>query len=129
MRSEVHRLPGPFLERLRRLFPRHKWDSFANTFTESRPTSFRINTLKCTDASQITEELQAQGLRFERVAWYRDAFVLKQGGLRELQSTSLYREGQIYVQSLSSMIPALVLAPREGEEILDLAAAPGRLCA
>ena len=33
--------------------------------------------------------------------------------------------GLIYIQSLSSMLPPLVLDPRSGERILDLCAAPG----
>ncbi len=37
----------------------------------------------------------------------------------------LYAEGAIYLQSLSSMIPALALDPQPGESILDIAAAPG----
>jgi tRNA (cytosine49-C5)-methyltransferase len=45
--------------------------------------------------------------------------------LRALQETPCYRDGKIYVQSLSSMIPVLVLGPQPGETILDLTAAPG----
>jgi len=37
----------------------------------------------------------------------------------------LYREGCIYVQNISSMLPVCVLAPANGEKILDLCAAPG----
>jgi len=38
---------------------------------------------------------------------------------------NLYKEGYYYVQSLSSMIPLLVLNPKPGEKILDICAAPG----
>jgi NOL1/NOP2/sun family putative RNA methylase len=38
---------------------------------------------------------------------------------------NLYKEGYLYVQSLSSMIPPLVLDPKKDEKILDIAAAPG----
>ena len=37
----------------------------------------------------------------------------------------IYNEGKIYIQSLASMIPPLVLDPQPGEKILDLTAAPG----
>ena len=38
---------------------------------------------------------------------------------------TLAEEGLAYVQSLSSMIPAAVLSPKEGEAVLDMCAAPG----
>ena len=37
----------------------------------------------------------------------------------------LYEKGYIYLQSLPSMIPPIVLKPNEGEKVLDLTAAPG----
>ncbi|MBA4251742.1 MAG: hypothetical protein C0425_03725 [Chlorobiaceae bacterium] len=42
--------------------------------------------------------------------------------------TSIYPEhvlGDYYLQSLSSMIPPLILAPKAGERVLDICAAPG----
>ena len=36
-----------------------------------------------------------------------------------------HKNGEIYLQSLSSMIPPIVLSPKEDENILDMAAAPG----
>lgn len=39
--------------------------------------------------------------------------------------TLAHNLGYLYLQDLSSMIPALVLDPKPGERILDLAAAPG----
>ena len=37
----------------------------------------------------------------------------------------IYENGDIYLQSLSSMLPPIVLKPNVGENILDMAAAPG----
>ena len=37
----------------------------------------------------------------------------------------IYKQGKIYLQSLSSMLPPIVLNPKEGADILDMAAAPG----
>ena len=37
----------------------------------------------------------------------------------------MYTNGEVYLQSLSSMIPVIVLEPKPGENILDMAAAPG----
>jgi len=124
MRSEVQKLPELFLARLRRIIPSKKWDQTANTFAESKPTTFRINTLKAS-VPILKEKLEHQGFRLEKVPWYPEAFILREGRLRELQETEAYQRGEIYVQNLSSMIPPLVLAPEPGEKILDLTAAPG----
>lgn len=124
MRSEVRVLPELFLSRLRKIIPSQKWDSIANTFSQPKPTTFRVNTLK-SSAQTIREALEKLGLRLQSVPWYRDAFILRQGRLRELEKADVYQRGEIYVQGLSSMLPVLVLDPKPGEHILDLTAAPG----
>ncbi|MBI4114971.1 MAG: RsmB/NOP family class I SAM-dependent RNA methyltransferase [Candidatus Omnitrophica bacterium] len=124
MKKEVERLPELFLERLRRIIPSQKWNGIANTFTEARPTTFRVNTLKASP-EVLQERLEHQSFRLEKVSWCPGAFILRSGRLRELQETETYKKGEIYVQSLSSMIPAIVLDPQPGEKILDLTAAPG----
>ena len=124
MRSEIKVLPEVFLNRLRVIVPSQKWDVTANTFSHPKPTTFRVNTLK-TDAKTVREMLGQSGFRLEPVPWYSDAFVLRSGRLRELQETAIYQNGEIYVQALSSMVPALVLDPKPGEAVLDLTAAPG----
>ena len=60
--------------------------------------------------------------------WYSDAtasFLLPDGNEEQLRALPCYDAGAIYLQSLSSMLPALVLAPKAGETVLDMAAAPG----
>lgn len=124
MRSEVRKLPELFLERLNRVIPSQQWDAVANTFAQSKPTSFRVNTLKA-GVGDVRAQLEAQGFRLEPVSWYPAAFTLQHGSLRALQQSDVYRQGAIYVQSLSSMIPPLLLNPKPGELVLDLTAAPG----
>jgi 16S rRNA (cytosine1407-C5)-methyltransferase len=127
MRSEVQRLPALFLERFRLLVGSQKFDELANTFAEPKPTTFRVNTLKAGAQfiQLLAERLQHQGFRLEKVPWYSEAFILRAGRLRDLQETEAYQKGEIYVQSLSSMLPPLLLDPRPGETVLDLTAAPG----
>jgi 16S rRNA C967 or C1407 C5-methylase (RsmB/RsmF family) len=42
-----------------------------------------------------------------------------------IKGTRAFYDGKIYLQSLSSLLPVLVLAPKPGESILDVCAAPG----
>jgi 16S rRNA (cytosine1407-C5)-methyltransferase len=123
-RREGRAFPEEFLQRLRRIVPSNRWAQIAATFSHPRPTTFRVNSLIATPQA-VRERLMSAGFQVEQVPWYPDAMILRRGGLRQLQQTPLYRTGAIYVQSLSSMLPPLALAPRPGETILDLTAAPG----
>lgn len=42
-----------------------------------------------------------------------------------LKGTRSFYDGKIYLQSIPSLIPVLALAPKSGETILDVCAAPG----
>jgi 16S rRNA (cytosine1407-C5)-methyltransferase len=124
MPSDVQVLPERFLERLQSILSPRDADAALRTFAQPKPTTFRVNTLKAS-VPEVRQPLEAEGFRLEAVPWYPEAFVLREGRLRQLQATTLYQTGMIYVQSLSSMLPPLVLDPRPGEEVLDLTAAPG----
>jgi tRNA (cytosine49-C5)-methyltransferase len=52
-------------------------------------------------------------------------FTLLNPSLSQLSEHELYTQGHLYVQSLSSMLPPLVLDPQPGDSVLDIAAAPG----
>lgn len=91
----------------------------------TRPVTLRANTAKAS-ADSVTEALRAAGIGFTRATWYDDAFVLNDGVCeRDVWELPIYREGKIYLQSLSSMLPPLVLEPRTGADVLDMCAAPG----
>ena len=89
-----------------------------------RPTTLRVNTL-ISNRDEVAEGLERAGIAFETVPWYGDAFVLEDGAFRAVRETSLYAEGRVYLQSLSSMLPPLVLGAQPGEDVLDMCAAPG----
>lgn len=112
-----------FLERLNEIFGTSLTAAVVKTFVE-RPTTFRVNTLKAT-REEVLEKLQQEGFKLRRVPWFGDAFILDNKKLGELQKLALYQEGKIYVQSLASMVPPIVLKPVAGEKVLDLTAAPG----
>ena len=89
-----------------------------------RPVTLRANTLKAT-ADDVAAALDEAGIAYSRVPWYRDAFVLTGTRERAVWDLDIYREGCVYLQSLSSMMPPLVLDPKAGTDILDMCAAPG----
>lgn len=89
-----------------------------------RPVTLRANTLKAT-ADQVADALGAAGIPYQRVPWYTDAFVVDAPRERAVWDMEIYKQGGVYLQSLSSMLPPLALAPRQGADILDMCAAPG----
>ena len=97
-------------------------------YTQTRPTTLRANTLRTT-RSEVAIQLEREGFSFQGVSWYEDAFVLGEGVDDKPQPTlwesPLIKQGLIYVQSLSSMLPPLYLRLNSGLEVLDMCAAPG----
>jgi len=116
-------LPEEFLERLTSIVGLSYFEQIKKTFVQ-RPTTFRVNTLKA-KREEILEILQQQGFKIQRVQWYKDAFILLNKSKRELTELNIYTEGKIYIQSLASMVPPLILGPQPGDKVLDLTAAPG----
>ncbi|MDI6870234.1 MAG: RsmB/NOP family class I SAM-dependent RNA methyltransferase [Bacillota bacterium] len=117
-------LPPEFLARLGQFFPSPVQERTLAGFGADRPATLRANTLK-TDIRSLMAELSDSGVKFDRVLWYPEALVIKNRRERELAALPAYQEGRFYLQSLSSMVPVLVLDPQPGERVLDLAAAPG----
>ena len=90
-----------------------------------RPVTLRANAIKATSA-EVEAALTAAGIAFERAGWLPGALVLAPGVReRAVWDLDIYREGKVYMQSLSSMLPPVALAPRAGDDILDMCAAPG----
>ena len=112
-----------FLERLAEMFGVSLFNQIKDTFIE-RPTTSRVNTIKA-DKAEVRENLFKNGFKFKDVSWYKDASILLNKSKRELMDLDIYKEGKIYIQSLASMVPPLVLNPQPGEKVSDLTAAPG----
>lgn len=120
----MENLPEKFVERLQQLLEPKQFAKTMDALGEKPLPTFRINTLKQT-ANTVLEELKKQDFATQPIPWSADAFVLQNKSIRELTETELYKENFIYIQNLSSMIPALVLDPQQKDKILDIAAAPG----
>ena len=89
-----------------------------------RPVTLRANTLK-SSIGEVCTVLEASGFTYRRVPWYADALVLDDVRERDIWDLDIYRDGHVYLQSLSSMLPPLLMGPRPGTDVLDMCAAPG----
>jgi len=117
-------LPEAFRDRLTAILPPECFAACWQSFAAEQPTAFRANLLKG-PADALGAELSAAGFALTPLAWKADAFVVPAAQRRALTECAAYRQGRIYIQNPSSMVPPLVLAPQVGERILDLGAAPG----
>lgn len=89
-----------------------------------KPVTLRVNTIKTT-VDNVKEELIKDGIEYEEVNWYKEALIIRNVKEDEIKKLKIYENGDIYLQSLSSMLPPIMLNPKEGENVLDMTAAPG----
>lgn len=93
-------------------------------FSAARPVTLRVNPLR-SGRDEVRRTLGDAGIEAQSVSWYDDALILPHVREDTVRALPLYDAGGIYLQSLSAMIPALLMQPQKGESILDMAAAPG----
>ena len=93
-------------------------------FSQNRKLTLRINKLKTT-VENVKKVLTDLNIKFSEVSWSEEALIIEGTTKQEILELEIYINGEIYLQSLSSMIPALILNPQANENILDMAAAPG----
>ena len=95
-----------------------------NGIRTNKKVTLRVNTLKAS-VEEIIDVFNSENIEFKLVDWYKDAFIIENIQEQDLQNLEIYKQGKIYLQSLSSMLPPIVLNPKENENILDMCAAPG----
>lgn len=118
------KLPQFFPDLLERQYGRELADTILSGLCADRKVTLRVNTLRACADEVITGLAQA-GVTCTRVPWYEDALILENADESIVRALPVFEEGRIYMQSLSSMLPPVILAPQENADILDMAAAPG----
>lgn len=123
---EQHKtLPPYLLERLTASYPAEQTARILNGYAVQRRITFRVNPLK-TSISAVLQQFQTAGIAITSISWSDTAFCCA-ADVQEKQIKALpcYAAGEIYLQSLSSMLPPVILQPLPKQEILDMTAAPG----
>jgi NOL1/NOP2/sun family putative RNA methylase len=106
------------------ILPPNVFDSYLQSIRRTRKATFRVNTLKATK-QEIMSTLRQMGISVSEFAAIPGCFIANQATDRELLKLDITQAGKIYLQSISSQMPPLILEPQPGEDILDIAAAPG----
>jgi 16S rRNA (cytosine967-C5)-methyltransferase len=113
-------LPAWLRERWEKNFSADGMRALAWAAVQVPPATLRVSSAKDRDA--VREELTAQGLEVCPGRFSPLALAVEKGTVRGLKAL---REGRIFLQDEASQLVASLLAPRAGERVLDLCAAPG----
>ncbi|OQR68860.1 putative ribosomal RNA methyltransferase NOP2-like [Tropilaelaps mercedesae] len=112
------------MERLMQLFAPAELAEFLEANQVPRPVTVRTNTLK-TRRRELAQALLNRGVNLDPLGeWSREGLVIYNSQV-PIGATPEYLAGHYILQGAASMLPVLSLAPREGERVLDLCAAPG----
>lgn len=117
-------IPTFLLDRLEEQYGKEILKNIIQGYQQERKVSLRVNTLKA-NVEQIYQKLIENKIIVKPVAWSKEAFILENVREKEIQALEMYEKGEIYLQSLSSMLPPILLNPQPDMDILDMAAAPG----
>lgn len=117
-------IPKFLIDKLEKQYGQELLSKIQSGLLETKPVTLRINTIK-SNVEKVKECLKKANIKYEDVEWNKTALILKDVREDEIRELDIYENGEIYMQSLSSMIPPVILEPKEKENILDMAAAPG----
>ncbi len=110
-------LPPKYIERIQETLPKSEWDCFFANVTKPLPKTVRI-TPNYKDIPNFWHLTPTA---------IPNAFFIKRDNQDEipLGKTLEHFTGKMYVASLSSLLPPIILNPQPGETVLDMCAAPG----
>lgn len=120
----MNEIPEFLVEKLEVQYGKGIVEEIIKGYSVKRPVTLRVNTLKTT-VEKVKEVLNTVQISFKEVSWSKEALILEEVRENVVQELDIYKNGEIYLQSLSSMLPPIILEPKPNADILDMAAAPG----
>ena len=111
-----------FIERYSKLTD---WDDFKQCSLSFLRRSIRVNTLKIS-INELKKRLE-KNWNLEQIPWCKEGFWIEhvQKERRDIGNLIEHSLGYFYTQEAASMIPPIVLEPKQDEIVLDIAASPG----
>lgn len=122
--NNMEKLPELLLQRLKQQYNENEFEQIIKGYNAKRKVTIRVNTIK-SNLEKVLKQLEENNIGYEKVLWSKTALIITQAKEEQIQELEIYQNGEIYMQSLSSMLPPIILNPKQGTDILDMAAAPG----
>ena len=115
-------LSDSIIEYISGTFGKKFLDKYKNFVFSTYPSYIRLND-NVTNIPQIIKQLEDQGIYLKNTNVNNACQIIT--GENYIGKTIEHILGKFYIQSLSSMLPAHILAPKKENIVLDLCAAPG----
>ncbi|MDO4287671.1 MAG: 16S rRNA (cytosine(967)-C(5))-methyltransferase RsmB [Eubacterium sp.] len=124
--SVRYSLPVWIVHKYYEAYGQEKAEAIIPKINDKPPFTIRVNTLKIS-REKLMEALEALGIKAVPGTLDPDALHLEQVGVFEgkIQKSPLFAQGYFTIQDQAAMAAASLLAPKAGERVLDLCAAPG----
>lgn len=120
--SIKYSMPEWILQKWLSEYDRETVETMLADFQTEKPTTIRVNR-NVMSKEELTESLENQDVYVESHPYLKDAmWISSYDYLADLES---FQKGAFHVQDISSMLVAHLANPNEGDNVIDVCAAPG----
>lgn len=120
--SVIYSMPKWLVQRFLEQYGFEKTEKMLEAFLKEKPTTIRIREY-LVEKEAVLESLKSQKVTVEKAPYVENAYYVKDYDY--LPALHAFRVGSIQVQDVSSMLVGDIAAPKEGDYVIDLCAAPG----
>ncbi|MCR5705715.1 MAG: RsmB/NOP family class I SAM-dependent RNA methyltransferase [Acholeplasmatales bacterium] len=111
-----------YINLIKKEYP-NDWLEIIDGLSKKRSNALRVNTIKIS-VDEALKNLDDLGIKYYK-SDISDFSYLVDSNNKDLMDLDMFKNGEIYLQSISSQLPPLFLDINESHDILDMCAAPG----
>lgn len=120
--SVIYSMPVWLVERFLSEYDFETTEKILEASLETQPATIRIREYQVEEEA-VLESLKEEQVVLEKAPYVERAYYVK--NYDYLPALTAFRRGSIQVQDVSSMLAGQIAAPKEGDYVIDLCAAPG----